>query len=214
MHWIDSFGLLESYFLLTGLTLSLIFFSSNVIINDKFLYDAYEGLSFSQIENIIDIKNEYIWVWYVITPIIMILKYLTISSLIYGAIYLVFEERGFSFKNILKSVILADVVFVIANISKFSYLYYDNSYSLEDLNYFFPLSLTYIFEVDEVSNYLYYLLQSTNLFELLYWFVLAWIISKVANIEFEKSFNTVMLSYLPAFIIWVVFITFISIMYS
>jgi len=213
-HWINTFKLWEAYLLITALTLLLIFFSSNVIINDNLLYDAYEGLSFSQIEKMIDFNKEWSWIGYAITPIILILKYLAIASVLYGGIYLVFDEREFSFSLIIKSVILADVVFWIANASKMAYFYYQSSYSLQDINYYFPLSLTQLFEADEVNTYLYYLLQSSNLFELVYWFVLAWIISRVADIDFDKSFNNVMLAYLPAFIIWVVFVTFISIMYS
>ena len=211
IHWIDTFKLWEVYLLITSLTLLLIFFSSNVIISEDLIYNTYEGLSFSQIEKIIDFNNEWSWIGYVITPIILILKYLTITSILYGGIYLVFDEREFSFSKTLKSVILADIVFLLANASKMTYFYFQNSYSLEDISYFFPLSLTQLFEVDEVNRYLYYLLQSSNIFEPIYWFVLAWIVSKVTDIDFDKSFNNVMLTYLPAFFIWVVFVTFMLI---
>ena len=78
-HWVNTFKLWEAYLLITSLTLLLIFFSSNVIINDNLLYDAYEGLSFSQIEKMIDFNKEWSWIGYAITPIILMLKYLTMG---------------------------------------------------------------------------------------------------------------------------------------
>jgi hypothetical protein len=57
---------------------------------------------------------------------------------------------------------------------------------------------------------LIYPLQTVNAFELLYWFALAYGISKVTKSDLQGGMKVVLSSYVPALLLWIVFVTFLS----
>jgi ABC-type transport system involved in cytochrome bd biosynthesis fused ATPase/permease subunit len=74
-----------------------------------------------------------------------------------------------------------------------------------------PLSLLNIFDYTTLNKILIYPFQLLNVFEIIYWIALAYGISKLINNNFDKAFKIVLSSYIPALIVWVVFVMFLTI---
>ncbi|GMQ31718.1 hypothetical protein [Algoriphagus confluentis] len=72
------------------------------------------------------------------------------------------------------------------------------------------LSLQALFFDDNTSTSLDYLLISVNLFELLYILLFSFLISKVSQSDFDNNLKVVLLSYGGIFLLWIIFILFIS----
>jgi len=80
-----------------------------------------------------------------------------------------------------------------------------------DVQYFKPLSLLNFFEASEIEDWLIFPLQSLNLFEIAYMFVLAIGIKGILKKEYAEALNFTIPVYGSALVTWIVFITFLSI---
>jgi hypothetical protein len=80
-----------------------------------------------------------------------------------------------------------------------------------DIQTFYPLSLLNLLEVKDIPQWLLYPLQVINIFEVLYWLILAYGLSLVAKERLPKMLWLVAFSYGIGLFVWVVFITFITI---
>lgn len=117
-------------------------------------------------------------------------------------------------KNIGSSVVLADSVFLIPSFIKVVWFSFQPDYTLEDLQYFMPGSLLNLFNPKEIEPWLVYPLQSINIWEVAFWFALAYELKGYFEEDYTKSFSTVMASYGSGFLIWVVFVVFLTLNFS
>jgi hypothetical protein len=116
-----------------------------------------------------------------------------------------------SFGVIFRIVIASEIIFVLAGFIKFIWFYFlTSNYDLNDVNFFYPLSLTNLFNVSEVNKIWVFPLQSVNLFQVSYIILLAIGINKAGQIEKSDSEKVVIFSYTPAFLFWIVLVMFIS----
>ncbi|NBA78875.1 hypothetical protein GOQ04_25205 [Emticicia sp. ODNR4P] len=106
---------------------------------------------------------------------------------------------------------LAEIPFLIVPVIKlFWFLFIQTHYDLNDLQYFFPLSALQLFDVQKLPSWQVYPLQLMNVFELIYWVLLAYWLKKLLNLSLNKSMEVVASSYGTGLLLWVVFITFLS----
>ena len=100
------------------------------------------------------------------------------------------------------------------------FYFFQTSYTLEDLQYFYPLSALNIVGYQGLESWFIYPLQVLNLFELAYWLLLAYFIGKLAFTEKDKGkpmdlgFKIVASSYGSALLLWVVVVMFFTLNYS
>jgi hypothetical protein len=92
----------------------------------------------------------------------------------------------------------------------FFYLF-DQRYTPEEVQLFYPLSFLSAFPIHTISKLWIYPLQVINVFEVFYWFILAYGINKIIVADFNRSLKIVISSYLPALVIWMVFVLFITV---
>ena len=115
------------------------------------------------------------------------------------------------FKQLFELAIKAELVFIVAGLFKILwFLFVKTNYTILDLQYFSPLSLQNIISIQQSDIWLLYPLQVTNLFELLYWAVLAWGLKEIIQKSIGESFKIVALSYGSGLIVWVAFIVFLT----
>jgi hypothetical protein len=120
-------------------------------------------------------------------------------------------SKKYRIKEMLSVIINAEIVFVFSGVIKFLYfLLIHQNYNLLDLQFFFPLSVINYFNYQDIESFLIYPLQTVNVFELLYWFALAYGISKVTKSDLQGGMKVVLSSYVPALLLWIVFVTFLS----
>lgn len=191
--------------------LFLINFSfQNIVLNDDLYLEHFGNLSLDQIRQILDFRRNWRWLNYLIVPIIYIIKFTLITLWILSATIL-FGYKN-TFKEIFRVVIIAEFVWLIPSfITLIWFGFIDTDYNLLDVQYFKPLSLLNFFDASQVENWLIFPLQSLNLFEIAYMFVLAIGIKKILKKDYREALNFTIPVYGSALVTWIVFITFLNI---
>ncbi|UYN87097.1 MAG: hypothetical protein KIT51_02130 [Cyclobacteriaceae bacterium] len=107
---------------------------------------------------------------------------------------------------------VAEFVFFIPPILKvlwFGIFHID--YTLKDLQIFSPLSALNLINRDSVEPWLLYPFQILNVFELVYWLVLAYGLYELTGERYSKMLGIVAASYGTGLLLWIVFIVFLTI---
>ena len=100
------------------------------------------------------------------------------------------------------------------------FYFFQTNYTLEDLQYFYPLSTLNIVGYKGLEAWFIYPLQVLNLFEFAYWLLLSYFVGKLAFTEKDKGkpmdlgFKIVASSYGSALLLWVVVVMFFTLNYS
>lgn len=185
---------------------------NEIIVNNE-IFASYlsEQLSIKKVEQLLSFRNKWSWLNYILfIPIIYIFKFTLVTLWILCATIL-FGYKN-TFKEIFHVVIIAEFVWLIP--SFFTLIWFgfvDTDYSLVDVQYFKPLSLLNFFNTSEIESWLIFPLQSLNLFEIVYMFVLAIGFKRILKKDYMEALNFTIPVYGSALITWVVFITFLSI---
>ena len=173
-----------------------------------------DKLSAQSIEAFLGVRDKY-WLWgYISIPIVIALKVsFTAICISIGA---VLSKIEFKFKAIFKVALLAEVVFIVAQV-----LYLVNAFlhldtlTLETAANYYPLTILSYFGTENVVQWLQYPLQTLNLFEVAYIAVIGWLLSKQWKEEdFVDSLAVVVPSYATGLLLWLVFVTFITLQVS
>jgi hypothetical protein len=154
----------------------------------------------------------YSWVSYLVVPLLLLIKFSVLSLVIYIGVFFCDLQKEISFGKVFTVVIAGEVVFVVASLVKVLWFaFFAGNYTLKDLNFFYPLSLLNIFRQSELAPYWVYPMQTVNLFQVLYVFVLAFGLSRISNLGRDKTEKVILMTYVPAVVIWIVFIMFLTI---
>ena len=179
-----------------------------------------EKLNAKQIENFFNFQKKWQWFSCAIIPIILLIKTSIISSVLYIGTFF-YSKAKVTFKQLFNAVIKAEFVFLLVGVAKIIWFYFfQTNYTLEDLQYFYPLSALNIVGYKGLDNWFIYPLQVLNLFELAYWLLLSYFIGKLAFTEKDKGkpmdlgFKIVASSYGSALLLWVVVVMFFTLNYS
>ncbi|HSH51012.1 MAG TPA: hypothetical protein VK982_04730 [Bacteroidales bacterium] len=137
-----------------------------------------------------------VWrVIYFLSPVYEFVKILIISFLLYKSIQ-IFTNVDKSFWGIFYIVLLAQIVLLIPDLLEVIWFsFFKTDYSMIDVDYFNPLSITNFFHPERFSDICYKFLSSINIFNIVYWGILIFFIKKIANITLKKSFKVVVSFY-------------------
>jgi len=189
--------------------------SQEFIYSNSLYYRSYSGTLTNQtIEGILGFQSRFWWTGYAFTPILLLLKFLFASICIsIGAMLSMIELK---FRDIFKTAMLAEGVFIIAQAIFMVYLYLNlDDLTLQNISGYYPLSVLYFIGIDNVNvQWLVYPLQTINLFEALYIAVIAWLLTKQWKEDFMESLALVVPSYGTGLTLWLVFVTFITLQVS
>jgi len=202
------------FILLLTAYLMLLITSEYVLISDDLLYDFLgKQLSYERINELIKEGKNWKWLTYIFLPILILLKlFLVTVCLSIGTLILGIEN---SFKKLFQVVITAEFIFLISPIIKlFWFSLYQTDYTLENLQYFSPLSVFSLFNPTEIEPWLGYPLQLLNVFEFLYWLALAYLLKEVLGKSFSGSLGFVASTYGIGLLIWVVLVMFLTVSVS
>ena len=139
-----------------------------------------------------------VWgVIYFISPIYEFVKLVVISFLIYQAIKLVIKIKV-QFWGILYIALLAQMILLIPDVLELIWFtFIKPDYSMIDVEYFNPLSVVNLINYENLSNFSYELLGSINLFNILYWGLLVYLIKGYLKITLKYSIIVVFCFYGP-----------------
>lgn len=189
---------------LLGLSFILIYITDKYILSLDFYNnsgDIFSGLP-NQEAAVYDALQKWI---YFSDAIYTIFKILVITLILHTALYL--SDELIPFGRILNIVIYAEYVFLIPAAIKIPWFlsHYPNG-NIMDWHRTYILSAISIF--NNAAPDWYYPLQTFNVFEIIYWFLLAYGLSRVSRLDFGSSLEKVLISYVPALVIWVAAISF------
>ena len=160
----------------------------------------------SVVQNYMESQKKWWWVSYVTTPILIGIKVLLVAFCLNFVKIISEKLENVKFRDILTVVLIAEFVFIIAGFYKFFNFYLiDTDYTLETLQTYYPLSLINYKEAISTEKWLAYPLQLCNVFEMMYWGVLAWGIWQLVDkkISYQRSLGYVALTYGIGLLFWV-----------
>jgi len=126
-----------------------------------------------------------------------------------------YSKTNLTFNQLWHITIKSEFLFLFVSIFKIIWFYYfQTTYTLEDIQYFYPLSALNIVGYKGLEAWLIYPFQVLNLFELAYWLILAYFIGKITETNMDRGLKIVASSYGSALLLWVVVIMFFTLNYS
>jgi hypothetical protein len=113
-----------------------------------------------------------------------------------------------SYKQMWLVALVGETVFLLPEFVKIMwFILIDHQPDIWEIKAFYPLSLMGFFDPETLAPNLHYPLKALNLFEVLYWFVLVEAIHVTAKKKWNYAFAIVFTSYVPFFLMWLVYYT-------
>jgi hypothetical protein len=185
----------------------LVYLDKSYISTDSKIFDFLaKDYPSSVVQNYMESQKKWWWVSYAVTPVLIGIKVLLVAFCLKFVKIISEKLEDVQFRDILTVVLIAEFVFIIAGFYKFFNFYLiDTDYTLETLQTYYPLSLINFKEAISTEKWLAYPLQLANVFELMYWGVLAWGIWQLADkkISYQRSLGYVALTYGVGLLFWV-----------
>jgi len=198
------------FFFLLLFNLLLVFVLKYFLVSDEIYYDTFiDRLSIGQVEEIIKSKNKWEWLGYVLIPVFLSIKISVIAAVLDVGCF--FFGKDIKYKQLFNIVVKAEFVFLLVIVFKTAWFYcFQTSYTLEDLQYFYPFSTLNIIGYEGLEPWFIYPLQVLNLFELVYWLLLGYGLSKSLKTSMDAAMGIVVSSYGVGLLIWVVAVMFLT----
>jgi hypothetical protein len=201
----------SSYFLILVFLSIVLAELYQIILNvdGLFISSLAEQFSYEQISKAANSQKKWEWISYLFIPVLSLLKISIISAILDMGCF--FFEREIKYKKLFNIVLKAEFIFLLVIIFKTTWFYFFKSdYTFDNLQYFYPLSALNIIGYQGLETWLIYPFQVLNLFEVAYWFILAYLIGKEINDTTDKGFSIVASSYGVGLLIWVVGVMFLT----
>ncbi len=198
------------FLILSVFTLILGYINKEVLnIDDLLINSLADRLTYNQIEEVLNSQQKWQWLGYAIIPLLLLLKISIIAAIIDIGCF--FFNKEIKYKKLFNIVVKAEFVFLLVIVFKTLWFYvFQQDYTLEDLQYFYPLSAINITGYQGLQTWFVYPLQVLNLFELAYWVILAYLLGKELKVSTDKGLSIVASSYGVGLVIWVVAIMFLT----
>lgn len=206
------------FFKLTVLSIILIFLSeiANITLNFRGLYFNSLAKQFTskQIKEYLEFQDKWKLVGYLIVPILVIIKTVLITSVMYIGVFIV-NKSVVAFKSVWRIVINSEFIFLFIPICKIIWFsFFQTEYKLVDIQYFYPFSALNFIDHKELEPWLIYPLQTLNVFELAYIIILSYQIGALTKTNADTGLKIVASSYLPALLLWVTVVMFFTLNFS
>lgn len=212
------------FFLYISITILIGFLLNFILKVDEVIYSSLQNtLSYNQIKDVLDFQKKWQSLSYAVVPLLIIIKTTLVASVLYIGTFF-YSKTKVTFKQLWHIVIKAEFVFLGVGVLKIIWFYFfQTTYTLEDLQYFYPLSALNIVGYKGLESWFIYPLQTINLFELAYWLLLSYFIGKIASptkngiiskYPVDFGLKIVATSYGSALLLWVVVVMFFTLNYS
>lgn len=202
--WVYFLVLLLASFVLNAIT-------KHTLDSEKLIFDSLaEQLTANQLEQIIEFKEKNQWIGYILLPVFILVKTSLIASILDLGCF-IFNKKV-RYENLFNIVVKAEFIFLLVAVFKTAWFYFiQRNFTLEGLQYFYPLSAINLVGYEGLEPWWIYPLQVLNLFELVYWFILAYLIGKeIGDTVSTKGLQIVASSYGVGLVIWVASVMFFT----
>lgn len=194
------------------LFISSVILSKNILLTKELIVNFYsEQIAQEQIEKVLKTQKKWEWVGYAIIPIIVLIRSSLVTMCLSIGIFFYNMEHNFKFKQFFRIALIGEFVLVLVGFFKLGYFYFiKTEYTLQDLQQYYPLSYINFLDITKIEPWLIYPLQTVNLFEIAYFFVLVYGLWKLLKNKFSKSFEIVAVSYGSGLVIWLGLVMFFT----
>jgi hypothetical protein len=188
-------------------------FINEFIISSELYYNTYaDQLSIDRINKLIHLKDKWEWTGYALIPVILFIKLLVITlSIEIGVILLDYKV---SFSQIFRVVLIAELVLIIANIVRNTFLFFLDFDTLDEIYNFYPLSILNLINSKSVNIWLVYPLKLANVFTIIYFIVLTNGLSFILRKKPARVLLFSVSTYGLCLLVWTMLIMFINIYFS
>ena len=205
---------MKKFVFLVSIYLTLQYSIQHFVVSDDLIFDSLVNrLGYERAGDLLADGKDWRWISYALMPLIIVFKIFAVATcLTTGSFFL---RSDIAFARFLVPALDCEFLFLIPGLGKLLWFtFFSSTFSLEDLQYFSPLSIFSLFDPVEVEAWLVYPLQVLNLFELAYLCALAWQLREVVGRDYLGSFAFVISTYGVGLLLWVVFVMFITVTLS
>lgn len=206
MKWNNS-----SIFIALSATYIVLSYISSVVLNlnGVMAHSLSEQLTAEQINEVLSFKDKWQWVGYVFVPILLMIK-ISVTALLIDIGCLFYNEK-LPYKQLFRMALLGECIFLAVPIIKLCWFaFFQPNFTLEDVQYFYPLSALNITGYKGIAVWFIYPLQVLNLFEIAYWFFMAVQLNKAIGSTTGKGVNIMASGYGVGLLLWVVCVMFFT----
>lgn len=204
----------------TGKLYGLIIFVSilnvvivNGIFSDAIYVNTYTGqMSAEMIAKMLSFKSKYVWVNYLLVPILLFVKTGLIALCFWIGSFI--SNSKSKFKDYLRLVLLAETVFIVFSFVRTGLLYYYNFQTLTEISQFQPFTLFRLMDVNNIPAYFHYPLALVSIPEAIYWVVLILLFKPLISGNFWNRLGFVAKTYGVGLLIWVSIVVFVTLNFS
>lgn len=183
--------------------------SQRYLITEEALLSSFSSLPRAAAERFTRISLEFRWLGYVFLLLWVLLKWLLVTLCLQAG--LVVSNQRAPFASVWRLVVRAEWVFVLlASVRLVRFLLIRETFTLEDLQLFYPLSALNLFDQGSLEPWWVYPFQVINVFEVIYWVVLARGLGRITGSGFGRSLNLVATGYGTGLLIWVLTVVLVS----
>ncbi len=194
----------KSYFFL-GLIVFLLFISiiqKKLFFTENLYYQTYgEQLSIERIDEMWEVGKQWEWIGYLLLPVIILLRVSFTALCLYTGLFFG-SHQDKSFGACFNIALKADMVFAVAAAGNLIYFLFAGAATLADLS-ISPFSLLFYVYHPQMPVYLNYPLALVNVFEILYWLLLAAFVAYAFRKTFAKGMEFVFQTYGVGLLLWV-----------
>jgi len=213
-HYITS---IQTWYLFLALCLAYVALSwltnSTLLTKDVYYNTFSEQISLQQIETFINLQRRYAFLSYALIFPSLLLK--IIYTVIWLCVAAVLADWDFSFGDMFKVTIIAEIVFLAGAVTHFIWCsFFLNVHVLSDVAGFYPLSVLNFFDIAQIEPWLIYPLRTLNLFEVAYCIFLTFLLMARYKRSFKVAAGLVFGSYSVGLFLWVVLVVFVNLQLS
>lgn len=190
-------------------TCALTFVSNSLLVTDDLILGFWsEHVSYERATEMLDLNRRWSWVSYAIIPVYYLLKMFLVSVCIYTGIVL--ADIDVSFRKVFQVALFAEAIFLVPVAIKLVWFgWVQTEYTLLDVQSFYPFSLLNLFDRNTLDSWLIYPMQAINLFEMIYFLLLAYGLYLVTKRSYSKMLGLALYTYGTGLFIWIVSVMFI-----
>ncbi|MDR2585599.1 MAG: hypothetical protein LBC84_05170 [Prevotellaceae bacterium] len=193
MPWLYNESKLWWFLYLIGATVVLILLQQTYIVSDILYYNTYgDQLSVDTIEMMIGGARKYVWVSYLIAPLLLLLRVTFVACCFYTALF--FKNVKSDFASCINIALKSDTVFLVFMLFNIMYQAFVPASNLTELAAN-PISLLYYLDVESIPVYLLYPVGLFNLSEFFYWGLMIGLVRYRYKFSTSESFSFVVGSY-------------------
>jgi hypothetical protein len=185
------------------------------VLTDRLYYNTYgERLTADRIRELIATQEQYLWLGYVLTPVLVVLR-VAYAALCLSVGAILAEYRAMSYRRLFKAALLCDGAFVLRSaVSTAWNAAVADPDTLREVGTALPTSAAALVDASTLPRWALYPLRTLNLFEALYVVALSGTLAWMFEVRWEKASVLTAASYGIGLLLWIAAATFFLVQIS